>query len=73
MAKHKYLYGGLIILGGFVVIVWMKNYLTKSGAITINNTTPNDPLGVGTLTLQPMFSTTINAQPGTTAFPSVLQ
>lgn len=74
MAKHKYLYGGLIILGGIVVIIWMKNYLVNKGVIAGGTTNINpDPLGIGTLQLQPMFTTTLNAQPGTTAFPSQLQ
>ena len=70
----KYLYGGLIILGGIVVIVWMRNYLVAKGVISASPTNAaTDPLGVGTLQLQSWFTTSINAQPGTTAFPSQLQ
>lgn len=69
----KLLYGGLIIVGGIVVIIWMKNYLVKTGVIATNPATPNDPLGIGMLKLDPLFASTVNAQPGTTAFPSTLQ
>lgn len=75
-AHHKKLvYGGLIIVGGIVVIYWMKNYLTNKGVIPGATTTPlpSDPLGVGQLKLQSWFTTALNAQPGTTAFPSQLQ
>jgi len=71
---RKWFYGGLIILGGIVVIIWMKNYLVNKGVI--NASSPaigDDPLGIGKLKLDPIFATTTNAQPGTTAAPSVLQ
>jgi hypothetical protein len=73
-AKHKHwLYGGLIILGGIVVIIWMRNFLVSKGVIAASPNPSTDPLGVGTLQLQSWFTTTIGAQPGTTAFPSQLQ
>ena len=69
----KWLYGGLIVLGGIVVIVWMRNYLQNKGIIAATPNPTGDPLGVGTYKLQEWFATTINAQPGTTANPAVLQ
>lgn len=73
MTKHKYLYAGLIIVGGIVVIIWMKNYLVDKGVIAGTATNvATDPLGVGQLKLQSWFTTALNAQPGTTAFPSQL-
>ncbi len=70
--KHL-LYGALIVVGGIVVIVWMKNYLQDKGVIAGTATNiGSDPLGVGALHLQSWFTTTLNAQPGTTAFPSQL-
>lgn len=73
-AKHKkYLYGGLIILGGIVVIIWMRNYLVNKGIVAAQPNPTTDPLGVGTLKLQQWFVADLNAQPGTTAAPSVLQ
>ncbi len=76
MAKsHKsLLYGALIVVGGIVVIVWMKNYLQDKGIIAGVPTNINaDPLNLGPLHLQSWFTTALNAQPGTTAFPSQLQ
>ena len=70
--KH-WVYGGLIVLGGIVVIIWMRNYLQSTGVIAQTPNASTDPLGVGTLKLQEWFATTINAQPGTVANPSVLQ
>lgn len=70
--KH-YLYGGLIILGGIVVIIWMRNFLVAKGVVAEAPNPSTDPLGIGTLKLQSWFTTTLNAQPGTTAFPSTLQ
>ncbi len=71
--QHKHwFYGGLIILGGIVVIIWMRNFLVSKGVIAEQPNPATDPLGIGTLKLQSWFTTTIGAQPGTTAFPSQL-
>lgn len=72
--SHKWAVG--IIVAGVIVIWWMKNNLQAAGVI--QSPTSNGLFsGVPQLHLDPglqqEFASTINAQPGTTAFPSELQ
>lgn len=68
-----------IIIGGIIVIWWMKNNLQSAGVINspvANAAGTTNIFGIPQLQLQPLqqnFASTINAQPGTTAFPSELQ